>query len=163
MPKTTLSSRIKLAFLRIMEALGTTASHWARSAKLRVQEINLEARRHEILTGASLQAFELWHNGVKLPKELADMFKELSALDDKLSIVRAQKYAKVKVEDDEAIANGEAALPAEEETKAPVCEPPANQEAAHEPAPKSETKAAPQRARKTPVSAKRKTPAKPKE
>ena len=163
MPNTTLSSRIKLAFLRIMEALGTTASHWARSAKLRVQEINLEARRHEILTGVSLQAFELWHNGVKLPKELADMFTELSAIDDKLSIVRAQKYAKVKVEDDEAIADGEAALPAEDETKAPVCEPPADKADATKPAPKSETKAAPQRARKTAVSAKKKAQTKPKE
>lgn len=124
MPKTKLSSRIKIALLRIMEVLGTTASHWASSAKLRVQEINLEARRHEILTEASLQAFELWHNGVKLPKELSDMFKELSGIDDKLSILRAQKYAKVKIESDDATADGEAALPAEEpKTEAPACEP----------------------------------------
>ena len=103
MPKTKLSSRIKIAFLNIMQAFGSAASHWATNAKLRVQEINLEARRHEILTEASLQAFELWHNGVKLPKALSDMFAELSSIDDKLSILRAQKYAKVKVEQDEAL------------------------------------------------------------
>ena len=84
-----------------MQAFGSAASHWATSAKLRVQEINLESRRHEILTKASLQGFELWHNGAKLPKELADMFQEISLIDDKLSIVRAQKYAKVKVEGEE--------------------------------------------------------------
>jgi hypothetical protein len=134
MPKTKLSSRIKIALLRIMEAMGTTASHWASNAKLRVQEINLEARRHEILTEASLQAFELWHNGVKLPDKLSDMFKELSALDDKLSILRAQKYAKVKIEANEAAADGKKNLNADESpTEAPSCEPQAKEMPAAKP------------------------------
>ena len=60
MPKTKFSSRIKIAFLNIMQAFGAAASHWATNAKLRVQEINLEARRHEILTESSMRAFELW-------------------------------------------------------------------------------------------------------
>ena len=101
MTKNSFSSRLKIAFLNIMQAFGSAANQWATNAKLRVQEINLESRRHEILTKASLQAFELWHNGVKLPKELSDMFTEISVIDDKLSIVRAQKYAKVKEEQDE--------------------------------------------------------------
>lgn len=121
MSKTKLSSRIKIAFLNVMQAFGAAASHWATNAKLRVQELNMEARRHEILTEASLQAFELWHNGVKLPKELADMFKELSAIDDKLSVLRAQKYAKVKVEgDDEVLENSQHPLPDEIDAEALV-------------------------------------------
>lgn len=123
MSKTKLSSRIKIAFLNAMQAFGSAASHWATNAKLRVQEINMEARRHEILTEASLQAFELWHNGVKLPKELNDMFTELSAIDDRLSVLRAQKYAKVKVERDEALESDEHPLPEEIDAEALVCTP----------------------------------------
>ena len=120
MTKTKFSSRIKIAFLNIMQAFGSAASHWATTAKLRVQEINLEARRHEILTKASLQAFELWHNGVELPKELSEMFSEISMIDDKLSIVRAQKYAKVNVDQEEEIANCEHTLPDEIDAEALV-------------------------------------------
>jgi hypothetical protein len=98
MPKTNISSRVKIAFLNIMQAFGSAASQLASNAKLRVQEINLESRRHEILTEFSLQALEMWHGGVRLPKELSDMFQEISEIDEKLSLLRAQKYAKVKVE-----------------------------------------------------------------
>ncbi|MBE0601289.1 MAG: hypothetical protein IH607_05830 [Firmicutes bacterium] len=115
-----LSSRIKIAFLNIMQAFGSAASHWATNAKLRVQEINLESRRHEILTESSLQAFELWHNGVKLPKVLSDMFAELSSIDDKLSILRAQKYAKVKPEHEEIADDSKHPLPDEIDAEALV-------------------------------------------
>lgn len=132
MPKTRLSSRIKLAFLGIMEALGAAASHMASNAKLRVAEINLQSRRHEIFTEFSLQAFEMWHNGVKLPKELSDMFTEISEIDDKLSILRAQKYAKVRIDAEETVATGEVVPPAGEEKNGLVCTPPAEKPAAPE-------------------------------
>ena len=153
-----------------MQALGAAASHMASNAKLRVQEINLEARRHEILTEFSLQAFEMWHNGVKLPQELADMFVELSGIDDKLSIVRAQKYAKVKIECEVVGDDGEEPIPTEcsievpagEEKAAPAYEPPAEKPAAPASAPKNEKPPASRRAGKTPVSAKRKGKSRPK-
>ena len=123
MSKTKFSSRMRIAFLNVMQAFGSAASQWASHAKLRVQEINLESRRHEILTASSLQAFELWHNGVKLPPVLADMFAEISAIDDKLSVLRAQKYAKVKPEQDEAAEDGEQRHPDEIDAEALVCTP----------------------------------------
>ncbi len=118
MPRTKFSSRMKIAFLNIMQALGAAASQLASNAKLRVNEINLESRRHEILTEFSLQAFEMWHNGVELPKELSDMFKELSEIDDKLSILRAQKFAKVNESGTEAVPEGKEPLSAAEATAA---------------------------------------------
>jgi hypothetical protein len=121
-----LSSRIKIAFLNVMQAFGSAASNWANNAKLRVQEINLEARRHEILTESSLQAFELWHTGVKLPKELNDMFAEISAIDEKLSILRAQKYAKLKPENVKTAENGKHPLSDEIDAEALVCAPAAH-------------------------------------
>lgn len=104
MPKTNFPNRIKIAVLNIMQAFGSAASQMARNAKLRVSEINLESRRHEILTEFSLQAYEMWHSGVKLPKELSDMFTELNDLDNKLSVLRAQKF--VKVENEEPSSEG---------------------------------------------------------
>ena len=89
------SSRVKLTVLKGMEALGTTASNLASNAKLKVNEINLENRRREILTNFSLQAFELWQKGVELPAPLAEMLEELSDTEARLSVLRAQKYAKV--------------------------------------------------------------------
>jgi hypothetical protein len=132
MPKRKLSSRIKIALLNIMEALGAAASHMASSAKVRVAEINLQSRRHEILTEFSLQAFEMWHNGVQLPKELSDLFVEISEIDDKLSILCAQKYVKVKIEPEEQGAGDEQALPETEDTPLPVCTPPAEKPAVPE-------------------------------
>lgn len=168
MPKTKFSSRLRIAFFNIMQAFGSAASHLASNAKLRVQEINLEARRHEILTEFSLQAFEMWHNGVKLPKELSDMFVELSGLDDKLSILRAQKYAKVKVECEVAGEDGEEPVPAECSIDVPAGEAPAEKPAAEakpvsEAKPAAEKAAAPPRAKKTPVSPRKKAASKPKE
>ena len=115
MPKPKFSSRLKIAFLNIMQAFGSAASQMASNAKLRVNEINLESRRHEILTEFSLQAFAMWHNGVKLPKELSDMFTELSEIDDKLSILRAQKFAKVHEDSVDALQDNTAACTVEPE------------------------------------------------
>ena len=87
--------KVRIAVLRSMEALGTTAANLASNAKLRVQELTLETRRREILSDFSLQAFELWQKGVALPPPLGDMLTELSDIDSRLSVLRAQKYAKL--------------------------------------------------------------------
>jgi len=95
MSKPSFSSKLKITLLKGMEAIGTSASNLAANAKLKVNEINLETRRREILTNFSLQAFELWQKGVKLPDPLSEMLTELSEIEDRLSVLRAQKYAKV--------------------------------------------------------------------
>ena len=95
MSKHSLSSRVRITLLKGMEALGTTASNLASNAKLKVNEINLENRRREILTDFSLQAFELWQKGVELPGSLSSMLEELCDIENRLSVLRAQKYAKV--------------------------------------------------------------------
>ena len=87
--------KVRIAVLRGMEALGTSAANLASNAKLRVQELTLETRRREILSDFSLQAFELWQKGVALPPPLGDMLSELSDIDSRLNVLRAQKYAKL--------------------------------------------------------------------
>ena len=90
-----LTRNLRITVLKGMEALGTSASNLASNAKQKVVEINLETRRREILTDFSLQAFELWQKGVQLPESLSAMLTELSDIEGRLSILRAEKYAKV--------------------------------------------------------------------
>lgn len=90
--------KISIAVLKTMEALGTSAANLASNAKLKVNELTLETRRREILTDFSLQAFELWQKGVTLPDPLAGMLTELSDIESRLSVLRAQKYAKLNAD-----------------------------------------------------------------
>ena len=94
------STKLKKAMLRTVEVLGTSASNLADNAKQKVLEINLETRRREILNDFCLRAYDLWQQGATLPEPLDSMLRELSDLEEKLSVLRAQKYAKVK--EDEA-------------------------------------------------------------
>ena len=95
MAKGNLIYRLRLTLLRLLESIGTTASNMASNAKLRANEIKLENRRREILSSFSLRAFELWQKGVTLPDSLSEMLTELSDIENRLSVLRAQKYAKV--------------------------------------------------------------------
>ena len=61
----------------------------------------------------------MWHNGVQLPKELSDLFVEISEIDDRLSILCAQKYVKVKIEPEKQGEGDENALPVTEDTPLP--------------------------------------------
>ena len=139
--------KVRITFLKGMEAIGTTASALASNAKLKVNEINLETRRREILTNFSLQAFELWQKGVQLPEPLSEMLTELTDIEGRLSVLRAQKYAKVNDQTGNAPKTEEnpvqAAAPAEAEPAAdglpaadgmPIAaDAPISQEAAAEP------------------------------
>lgn len=89
-------NRMKLAWLKGMEKLGTAASNLASNAKFKAQEIKYETRRREILTEFSMNAFDLWQKGEKLPEPLDAMLRELSELNEKLSALRALKYAAVE-------------------------------------------------------------------
>lgn len=91
-----LGNNVKKAFLKGLEALGKGASNMADSAHHKLSEINLETRRHELLGEFPVRALDLWQKGAELPDELAAMLQELSDLDEQLTLLRAQRYAKVE-------------------------------------------------------------------
>ncbi len=95
-------NKIKLACLKGMEAIGKSASNLASNAHTKVTEINLETRRRELMGEFPLKAHDLWQNGVALPEPLGDMLAELNELDEKLSLLRAQRYATVEAEEADA-------------------------------------------------------------
>lgn len=97
-----LGNNVKTALLKGLEALGKGASSMASNAHQKLNEINLETRRHELMSEVPICALELWQKGVELPEPLSAMLKELSDLDEQLTVLRAQRYASVEANGSEA-------------------------------------------------------------
>lgn len=122
-----LGNNLKVAFLRGLEAVGRGASNMASNAHQKLNEINLETRRRELLSEIPVRALDLWQQGEPMPQPLGEMLRELSELDEELTVLRAQRYARVETESptqDEPSAD--------ELSEAPADEPPAGEEAADE-------------------------------
>ncbi len=92
-------SNVKMAFFKGLEALGKGASNMASNAQQKLNEINLETRRRELLSEIPVRALDLWQKGAEMPPALGEMLKELSDLDEQLTVLRAQRYAKIEEED----------------------------------------------------------------
>ena len=130
-----LGNNLKVAFLRGLEAVGRGASNMASNAHQKLNEINLETRRRELLSEIPVQALDLWQQGEPMPQPLGEMLRELSELDEELTVLRAQRYARVETESptqDEPSADELSEAPADELSEAPADELPAGEEAADE-------------------------------
>ena len=57
--------------------------------------VDAEARR-ELLNAFPLKAYELWQKGESLPQPLEEMLKELKDVDERLNLIRAQRFAKLE-------------------------------------------------------------------
>ncbi len=131
-------NKIKLTVLKGMEAIGQGASNLASNAQQRLQELNLENQRRELLNAFPLKAYELWQKGESLPQPLEDMLAELKSVDERLNLARAQRFAKVEekkqnaetasegIPEEESVSDeepsGETADEAPEETEVPEAE-----------------------------------------
>lgn len=89
-------NKVKLAVLKGMEAIGQGASNLASNAQQRLQELNLDNQRRELLNAFPLKAYELWQKGESLPQPLEEMLKELKDVDERLNLIRAQRFAKLE-------------------------------------------------------------------
>lgn len=87
------SKKIKQFWMKGMQAIGKTATNIASNTKYKLDEMNLQNRRREILSDFSTKAYALWMKGEKLPNELDDMMKELKDLDERLNDLRAEHFA----------------------------------------------------------------------
>ncbi|MBR3874152.1 MAG: hypothetical protein IKJ26_08275 [Clostridia bacterium] len=81
---------VKTAFLKGIEAIGKGASTLAEGAQNKLNEINLETRRREILNEIPKCVQELYEQGIELPEKLTGLLGELSELDAKLAQMRPQ-------------------------------------------------------------------------
>ena len=81
---------VKTVFLKGIEAIGKGASTLAEGAQNKINEINLETRRREILNEIPKCVRELYEQGIELPEKLTGLLGELSELDAKLAQMRPQ-------------------------------------------------------------------------
>ena len=81
---------VKTAILKGIEALGKGASTIAEGAQKKLDEMNLETRRREILNEIPKCVNELDQQGVELPEQLMNLLTELAELDEKLESLRPQ-------------------------------------------------------------------------
>ena len=109
-------NKVKTAFLRGLESIGRGAANMADNAHDRLNEMNLETRRREILSEFPIRALELYQKGTELPQPLNEMLAELTTLDSQLALIHAQRYA--KVENETASASEESAVETAEEPAA---------------------------------------------
>lgn len=120
-----LSSNVKTAFLKGLQALGKTASNLTDAAQQKLSEMNLDTRRREVLAEIPKCVMQLWKNGVEMPEPLNALLQELTELEEKLAALRPQPEPKPEepVQEEE---------PAAEETAEEPCEEPAGEESAVE-------------------------------
>ncbi|NLV58445.1 MAG: hypothetical protein GXY67_06705 [Clostridiales bacterium] len=122
---------VKLGWLKGVEGIGTFASNLASNAKFKVAEINLETRRREVIAEFTQKAYDMWQNGTQLPEPLNSMLQEACELDERLSLLRAQRYAAVDSEGKKEVQStgngpegvkeeGEATQPAEKLQEEPM-------------------------------------------
>lgn len=124
---------LRTAFLKGIEALGKGASSLADGAQKKLDEMNLETRRREILAAIPKCVSELYAQGVELPQQLTDLLGELKELEEKIKAMRPQPAPVEEPAAEEAEeGSAEEAAPAEEAAEE-ACECGCEEEPAQEP------------------------------
>lgn len=108
-----LTDKIKSTWYKCIETLGQSAANMADNAKQKLNEINMEARRKEVVSDLPNRLLQMWKDGVELPEELNDVLTELNGLEEELAAFRAARLAK---KTKPAITDGSDAEPVAAET-----------------------------------------------
>lgn len=85
-----LGNNVKTALLKGLEALGDAASSIGTSAKQKLSEMHLAARRDELRKEIPALVLKLWKDGAQLPDELTVLLSELSDLEDQLAALQVK-------------------------------------------------------------------------
>lgn len=107
-----ITEKIKTTWFKCVETLGQGAANMAESAKQKLGEINMEARRKEVEAELPAKLMQMWKDGAELPEELNEMLTELNTLEEELAAARAARLAK-KMKP--AITDGSDAVAAQEQ------------------------------------------------
>lgn len=120
-----LYNELKTTFLKGMESFGKAASSLASGAQEKLQEMNVDARRRQVMDEIPDCALDLWKQGAELPEALSQKLSELNDLNEQLAAMRAARE-KAQPEPEKA-----EDLPVEEAADdiASEAEPPAEEEA----------------------------------
>ena len=124
-----LYNELRTTFLKGMESFGKAASSLASGAQEKLQEMNIDALRRQVMADIPDCALDLWKQGVELPEALSEKLSELNDLNEQLSTMRAARE-KAKPEPETA-----EDLPVEEPANDDACEAEPELSAEEEPAP----------------------------
>lgn len=89
-----ITEKIKTTWFKCVETLGQSAANMAESAKQKLGEINMEARRKEVEAELPVKLMQMWKDGADLPEELNELLTELNTLEEDLAAARAARLAK---------------------------------------------------------------------
>jgi len=114
-----LKKNLKSVWMKSMEAIGNTASNIASNTRYKVDEMNLQNRRREILNDFGAKAYALWLKGETFPESLSKQLEELQRVDNQLNDLRAERIASNLAvrQKDEMGADGEQTDDAKEDGK----------------------------------------------
>ncbi len=87
------------AWIKVNEGIGNAANSIADATKGKVNEINLNTRRNEILNMLAPKIVELYKSGVELPDEIASILKELTEVEEKIEALKPAQPAQAPVMD----------------------------------------------------------------
>lgn len=90
----TITDKIKTTWFKCVESLGQGAANLADNAKQKLAEINMEARRKEVVADLPSKLMQMWKDGAELPEELNELLGELNTIDEELAAARAARLAK---------------------------------------------------------------------
>ncbi|MBO7661906.1 MAG: hypothetical protein J6U01_00885, partial [Clostridia bacterium] len=80
-------------WIKGMETVGNTASSIANNTRFKVDEMNLQNQRREIVGNIGSMAYVLWQKGEHFPEEIGKQLQEVQRIDELLNDMRAERYA----------------------------------------------------------------------
>ena len=105
---------VRTAFLKGLEALGKTASNLSDAAQHKLDKMNLENRRRNVLAEIPKCVMQLWQEGTVLPEPLNSLLSELHDVEQQLAAMRPQPEVKPADQSAEEAVEEAAEEPAEE-------------------------------------------------
>lgn len=90
--------KLRNALIKGMETIGSTASGIASNARFRVDEMNLQSKRRELMKSLADTVYELYKEGAEFPEKVAELLREIDGLDEQVRSMRAEFIDRVTPE-----------------------------------------------------------------
>lgn len=119
---------LREAWIKGMESISAAANGLASNTRYKVEEMNLQSRRKELLNGFGQTAYGLWKQGEAFPEEAEKILREIGEVDQALEALEAERQERAKAA--EAASEQPAEEPAEESAEEPAAEEPTAAESA---------------------------------
>ncbi len=87
---------LREAWIKSMETISAAANGLASNTRYKVEEMNLQSRRRELLSGFGQTAYALWKQGEAFPEEAEKVLREIGEVDEALAALEAERQERAK-------------------------------------------------------------------